>query len=46
VLVEWKHIPEALKYNNGNFSATARQLSMYRRTLQKNQRLTQQLIKR
>lgn len=33
--VEWQHIQQVLKYNNGNISATARQLSMHRRTLQR-----------
>jgi two-component system response regulator RegA len=33
--VEWEHIQQVLKYNNGNVSATARQLSMHRRTLQR-----------
>ncbi len=33
--VEWQHIQQVLKYNNGNVSATARQLSMHRRTLQR-----------
>ncbi|WP_281555910.1 response regulator [Thalassomonas sp. RHCl1] len=32
---EWQHIQQALKFNNGNISATARQLSMHRRTLQR-----------
>jgi two-component system response regulator RegA len=32
---EWEHINQALKFNNGNISATARQLSMHRRTLQR-----------
>lgn len=33
--VEWEHIQQVLKFNNGNISATARQLSMHRRTLQR-----------
>jgi two-component system response regulator RegA len=33
--VEWQHIQQVLKYNNGNISATARQLGMHRRTLQR-----------
>ena len=33
--VEWQHIQQVLKYNQGNISATARQLSMHRRTLQR-----------
>ncbi len=33
--VEWQHIQQVLKFNNGNISATARQLSMHRRTLQR-----------
>jgi len=33
--VEWQHIQQVLKYNDGNVSATARQLSMHRRTLQR-----------
>jgi two-component system response regulator RegA len=32
---EWEHIQQVLKMNNGNISATARQLSMHRRTLQR-----------
>ncbi|WOH39112.1 response regulator [Thalassotalea fonticola] len=32
---EWEHINQALKFNDGNISATARQLSMHRRTLQR-----------
>ena len=32
---EWQHIQQALKFNDGNISATARQLSMHRRTLQR-----------
>lgn len=32
---EWEHINQALKFNQGNISATARQLSMHRRTLQR-----------
>lgn len=31
----WEHIQQALKDNNGNVSATARQLGMHRRTLQR-----------
>ncbi|GAA5139884.1 response regulator transcription factor [Thalassotalea piscium] len=33
--VEWQHIQQVLKVNKGNISATARQLSMHRRTLQR-----------
>jgi len=33
--VEWEHIQQVLKFNEGNVSATARQLSMHRRTLQR-----------
>jgi two-component system response regulator RegA len=33
--VEWQHIHQVLKANQGNISATARQLSMHRRTLQR-----------
>ncbi len=33
--VEWEHIQQVLKENNGNISATARSLGMYRRTLQR-----------
>jgi two-component system response regulator RegA len=33
--VEWEHIQQVLKANDGNVSATARQLSMHRRTLQR-----------
>lgn len=33
--VEWQHIQQVLKFNKGNISATARQLSMHRRTLQR-----------
>ncbi len=33
--VEWQHIQQVLKFNHGNISATARQLSMHRRTLQR-----------
>ena len=33
--VEWQHIQQVLKANHGNISATARQLSMHRRTLQR-----------
>ena len=33
--VEWEHIQQVLKFNHGNVSATARQLSMHRRTLQR-----------
>jgi len=33
--VEWEHIQQVLKFNDGNISATARQLSMHRRTLQR-----------
>ncbi|WP_299798735.1 response regulator transcription factor [uncultured Shewanella sp.] len=33
--VEWEHIQQVLNANNGNVSATARQLGMHRRTLQR-----------
>lgn len=33
--VEWEHIQKVLAENNGNVSATARELGMYRRTLQR-----------
>ena len=33
--LEWEHIQSALNENNGNVSATARQLNMHRRTLQR-----------
>lgn len=33
--VEWQHIQQVLKANQGNISATARQLAMHRRTLQR-----------
>lgn len=33
--VEWEHIQQALADNSGNISATARQLKMHRRTLQR-----------
>ena len=33
--VQWQHIQQVLKANEGNISATARQLSMHRRTLQR-----------
>lgn len=33
--LEWEHIQQALKINKGNISATARQLNMHRRTLQR-----------
>lgn len=33
--LEWEHIQRALSDNNGNISATAKQLGMYRRTLQR-----------
>ena len=33
--VQWQHIQQVLKANDGNISATARQLSMHRRTLQR-----------
>jgi two-component system response regulator RegA len=33
--VQWEHIQQVLKSNDGNVSATARQLSMHRRTLQR-----------
>jgi len=32
---EWEHIQQVLAENNGNISATARQLNMHRRTLQR-----------
>lgn len=33
--MEWEHIQQVLKFNDGNVSAAARQLSMHRRTLQR-----------
>jgi len=33
--LEWEHIQKLLKENDGNISATARQLNMHRRTLQR-----------
>ena len=33
--LEWEHIQQVLTANNGNVSATARQLGMHRRTLQR-----------
>ncbi|MCG7534051.1 response regulator [Pseudoalteromonas sp. OOF1S-7] len=33
--LEWEHIQQTLKSNNGNISETARQLNMHRRTLQR-----------
>ena len=33
--LEWEHIQKDLKENDGNISATARSLGMYRRTLQR-----------
>ena len=33
--LEWEHINQVLQSNNGNVSATARQLGMHRRTLQR-----------
>ncbi|MDO6694580.1 response regulator [Aliiglaciecola sp. 3_MG-2023] len=33
--LEWEHIQQVLKANHGNISATARQLGMHRRTLQR-----------
>lgn len=33
--LEWEHIQQALQDNKGNISATARQLKMHRRTLQR-----------
>jgi two-component system response regulator RegA len=33
--LEWEHIQKVLQENNGNISATARSLGMYRRTLQR-----------
>lgn len=33
--VEWEHIQQVLAANDGNVSATARQLNMHRRTLQR-----------
>ena len=33
--LEWEHIQKVLQENNGNISATARQLKMHRRTLQR-----------
>ncbi len=34
-LLEWEHLQRVLAENNGNISATARQLGMHRRTLQR-----------
>ena len=33
--LEWEHIQQVLHANQGNISATARQLNMHRRTLQR-----------
>ena len=33
--LEWEHIQRVLMKNDGNISATARQLNMHRRTLQR-----------
>lgn len=33
--LEWEHIQQALKVNDGNISLTAKQLGMHRRTLQR-----------
>ena len=33
--LEWEHIQRVLRDNDGNISATARQLGMHRRTLQR-----------
>jgi two-component system response regulator RegA len=33
--LEWEHIQQVLKNNDGNISQTARQLNMHRRTLQR-----------
>ena len=33
--LEWEHIQQVLNANNGNVSATARQLGMHRRSLQR-----------
>ena len=33
--IEWEHIQKVLAANDGNVSATARELGMYRRTLQR-----------
>ncbi|TMP42588.1 two-component system response regulator [Pseudoalteromonas citrea] len=33
--LEWEHIQQVLKHNEGNVSQTARQLNMHRRTLQR-----------
>ena len=33
--LEWEHIQKVLQENDGNISATARSLGMYRRTLQR-----------
>jgi two-component system response regulator RegA len=33
--MEWEHIQQVLKMNQGNISETARQLGMHRRTLQR-----------
>jgi two-component system response regulator RegA len=42
--VEWQHLQQVLKHNQGNISATARQLGMHRRTLQR--KLQKRPIKR
>lgn len=33
--LEWEHIQKVLQENDGNITATARSLGMYRRTLQR-----------
>jgi two-component system response regulator RegA len=33
--LEWEHIQKVLQEHDGNISATARSLGMYRRTLQR-----------
>lgn len=41
--LEWEHIQRVLRDNDGNISATARQLGMHRRTLQR--KLTKRPVK-
>ena len=43
--LEWEHINQVLKINNGNVSETARQLGMHRRTLQRKLQKKPQLTK-
>lgn len=43
--LEWEHINQVLKVNNGNVSQTARQLRMHRRTLQRKLQKKPQLTK-